>query len=266
MPEMVTITGPWATPDHPERLLLQAWPSTAGMVRFIESVHADLLAVLSDAERERLGLLRDGASLKNMRHDDLARIIWFCLLAHEYLLGETLAGRAVADVRSAMFPDNLKIVHAGYRESAGRAAARIALLTPERNLVLANIPVQGSNMLNLTFEWNQVGVEMGEIQDQRVTPAPSAGERVTRRNARARWIRALKGMMSTLRFEAEERPEAARILERIAGIQAEVRRRLRAGSGAPDGDDDVEDGPDEGDDATGEPGDDHDALPATESR
>jgi hypothetical protein len=258
---MVTITGPWATPGDPERLRLESWPGTTGLVRFTDSAHADVLVVLSDDERERMGQLRDGIGLKNLRHDNLARIVWYTLLAHEYLQGDTPAGRDIADVRSALFPDDLKIVHASYRESAGRAAARSALLTSARSLVLANIPVQGSNLLVVTHEWNQVGVEMGALQDQRVTPAKSAGERAIHRNARNRWIRAVNGMISALQLEAQEHPEAERILERIAGIQAEVRRRLR--NGAPDGGDEPNDEPDGPDDITGEPGDEPAAPAAT---
>lgn len=261
--EMLSTTTPWVTDGNAERLTLESLASTAGAMRFIESAHADLLAVLTDGERARLGLLRDGIGLKNLRHDTLARIIWHCLFAHEHLHGDTPAGQAVADVRAVLFPDDLKVVHASYRETAGRAAVRAAMLTSERNLVLANIPVQGSNLLVLTLEWNQVGVEMGEMQDQRVTPGVSASERVTRRQARDRWIRAINNVISALRFEVEDRPEAELILGRIAGIQAEVRRRRRAGNGAPEGEDDLDGGPDEGDDVTGGPGDAHDALPVT---
>jgi hypothetical protein len=245
--EIVSTSTPWVTPEHPERLALQALQSTAGMQRFIESAHADVLAVLTDEERARLGLLRDSAGLKNVRHDDLARIIWFGLRGHEYLLGNTPAGREVTDVRTMMFPDKLNIVRASYRESAGRATARAAQLTNERMLVLADIPVRGSSLLALTLEWNQVGMEMGDVQDQRVTPLRPPSERNKRRTARDRWIRVLKTVMSSLQFEAEEHPEAQRILDRVTGIQAEVRRRVRASNGnAPeddDGGDDLEDSP-----------------------
>lgn len=67
--EIMSISTPWVTPEHPERLSLLALLSTAGMIRFIEAVHTDVLGVLTDEERARLGLLRDSASLKNVRHD-----------------------------------------------------------------------------------------------------------------------------------------------------------------------------------------------------
>jgi hypothetical protein len=255
--EIMSISTPWATPEHPERLSLLALLSTGGMIRLIEAVHGDVLGVLTDEERARLGLLRDSASLKNVRHDDVARIIYFGLRAHEILLGDTPEGRAVTDVRSVMFPDDLYIVRASYRETGARAAARTAQLTNERMLVLADIPVRNGSLLPLTLEWNQVGQELGDVQDQRVTPLRPSNERNKRRTARYRWIRAINTVLSALQFEAEEHPEAQRILDRVAGVQAEVRRRLRASNGntPEDGDDDddggdVEDGPgdDVGDD------------------
>jgi hypothetical protein len=86
--------------------------------------------------------LRDSASLKNLRHDGLARIIYFCLRAHEVLLDDTPEGRAVLDVRTVMFPDDLYIVRASYRESGARATARTAQLTNERMVVLAGVQRQ----------------------------------------------------------------------------------------------------------------------------
>jgi hypothetical protein len=279
--EIMSISTPWITPEHPERLSLQALLSTAGMIRFIEAVHADVLAVLTDEERARLGLLRDNASLKNVRHDDLARIIYFCLRAHEYLLGDTPEGRAVTDVRTVMFPDDLYIVRASYRESGARATARTAQLTDERMLVLADVPVRNGTLLSLTLDWNQVALELGNVQDQRVTPLRPSNERNKRRTARDRWIRVIKTVLSSLQLEAEEHPEAQRILDRVDGVRAEVRRRLRASNGnAPEGDDEGADDGGDREDSAGdvgdgidvelgaEPGQEHDELPtpAAESR
>jgi hypothetical protein len=262
--EIMSISTPWVTPEHPERLSLQALLSTAGMIRFIESVHADVLAVLTDEERARLGLLRDSASLKNVRHDDLARIIYFCLRAHEVLLGNTPEGNAVTDVRTVMFPDDLNVVRASYRETAARATARTAQLTNERMLVLADVPVRNGNLLPLALEWNQVGQELGNVQDQRVTPLRPSNERNKRRTARYRWIRVIRAVLSSLQLEAEEHPEAQLILDRVAGVQAEVHRRLRASNGnAPDGDDDSDD---DGGDVEDGTGDDELPTPAAESR
>lgn len=243
MPDMASVSGPWATPDHPERLVLLSLPSMSGMVRFVDAAHNDVIAVLSDDERERLGLLTASLEVRDFRHDNVARGGYFTLVAHEYLHAGTPQARAIADVRVALYPDNLSIVRASYRESAGMAAARAAQLTPERSQVLADIPVQGGTLLDVVQEWNRVGLEMGDLQNQRVTPLKTPEERQRRRTVRARWIRTVKSMMSSLEFEAEESADARRILERVAGIQAEVRRRWRTsnnnapGDDAPDGDD-----------------------------
>lgn len=107
--------------------------------------------------------------------------------------------------------------------------------------------MQGATLLDLVTEWNQVGRHLGTIQDQRATPSASAIERPNGRQVRDRWVRVVKAVMSALALEATEHPEARRILDRIASIQAEVGRRLRAGSGTPGEDgEDGEDGEEPG--------------------
>lgn len=248
--EMISVTRPWVESGNAERLVLQSMPGSAGLLPFAESAHSVLLASLSDAEAERLGVLLDALGLSNLRHDDLARIIFYTMHAHQYLHRGKPEARAILDTQTVMFPDGLQIVHASYRESAGRAEVRNSQLTPERQAILASIPVQGGTLLDLMTEWNQVGTHLGTIQDQRATPSASAGERPNGRQARDRWVRAVRAVMTALALEATEHPEAQRILDRIANIQIEVRRRLRAGSGTPgEGGEDDEDG--EGDDEPG---------------
>jgi hypothetical protein len=255
--EMLNLTGPWVAPGHAERLALELIIGPFGLVKLVDSAHGDLLATLDFAEVERLGLLRDDLGLKDLRHDDLARIISLSMRAHEYLHRGKPEARAIADTRAIMFPDDLQIVRAGYRESAGRAEMRISQLTDERKTILASIPVQGGTLLDLMHEWNQVALEMGALQDQRAVPAQSAGERVSVRAVRDRWVRAVKAVLATLELEASARPEARRILDRVASIRAEVRRRLRASSNtAPD---------DDGADLDGGDGDDLDADPANDA-
>lgn len=250
-PEMVSVTEPWVTDGHPERQTLQALLS-AGVIRFMETAHGEVLATLDAAETERVSGLSSDLGASNERHDDLARIVFHVLRAHEILHRRQPRGRAIADARAWLFPDDLSIVRAGYRESAGRAAARTSQLTPERQNLLAAIPVEGNSLLALVIEWNQVGAQMGALHDQRATPGQPATERVSPRTARTRWLRAVKTVLNALEIEAETNPGAQRIIERIANLQAEVARRPGAGDddSTPDGDgDDVPD-PDDGPDET----------------
>jgi hypothetical protein len=242
--EMVSATDPWVTPGHAERQVLEALLS-AGVIRFLESAHGDVLATLNAAEAARVGGLNTDLSATNERHDDLARIVYFALLAHEILRRRQADGRAIAELRAWLFPDDLHIVRAGFRESAGRAAARASQLTSERQTLLAAIPVQESNLLALVFDWNQAGGQMGALHDQRATPGQVAGERVGGREARGRWLRAVKTVLNALEIEAETNAGAQRIIERVANLQAEVRRRLSAGGSEPGDADDAVD-PDAG--------------------
>ena len=244
--EMVSITEPWVTPGHTERQTLEALLS-AGVIRFMESSHGDVLGTLDATEAERVGNLSSDLGATNERHDDLARIVHFTLRAHEVLHRRQPRGRALAELRAWLFPDDLNIVIAGFRESAGRASARASQLTPERQSLLAGIPVEGSNLLTLVIEWNHAGAQMGALHDQRATPAQTTAERVSPREARGRWLRAVKTVLNALEIEAETNAGARRILDRIANLRAEVARRLRAG-----GDSVLDD--DLGDDPDAEPG------------
>lgn len=242
--EMVSVTEPWVTPGHPERQTLDALLS-AGVIRFMESAHGDVLTTLNADEAARVDGLNSDLAAANEGHDDLARIVYFALLAHEILRRRQANGRDIAELRAWLFPDDLHIVRAGFRESAGRAAARASQLTLERQTLLAAIPVQDTNLLALVLEWNQAGAQMGALHDQRATPGQVAGERVGRREARGRWLRAVKTVLNALEIEAETNAGAQRIIERVENLQAEVRRRLSAGGREPGEADDVVD-PDAG--------------------
>jgi hypothetical protein len=241
--EMVSVTYPWVTAGHPERVLLEAVPGAAGLIPLTVSVHGDLLGSQIDTEAEFLAVLGDTLRMFNLQHDDLARVIWYILLAYHYRHRGTPEAASIEDVQAALYPEGLTIVSASYLETAGQAELRRSMLTDARRAVLSGIPMQGGTLLDSVIQWNQMGVDMGNMQNQRVTPATPAGERVSLRALRDRWVRVVRAMLDVLALEADRRPEARRILERVANIEAAVKRR-RAGSGgdAPAN----EDGADEG--------------------
>lgn len=242
--EMASVTQPWAEPQNPERVLLESMPSAAGLVKFAEAAHSDVIASQTDPEAERRGMLLDGLEANNVRHDDLARSIYFYAQAPQYQYRGTPDERAFVDLQSVLFPEGLKIVQASYRDSAAHAEVRISQLTAPRIALLTSVPVHGGgNLLDLVNEWNRSAAEMGKLQNDRVTPVETARTRLRFTEVRDRWVRVVKNVLGVLALEADERPEAQRILERVANIQAAVRRRLRAASEAPvDGDPGGEDG------------------------
>jgi hypothetical protein len=243
--EMVGVTYPWVTAGHPERVLLEALPGTAGLIPFAESVHGDLLGLQSDADDEFLAVLSDTLGMYNLQHDDLARVVWHITTAYGYRHRGTPEASAIRAVQAVLFPDGLKIVSASYLESAGQAEIRKSVLTDARRAVLAGIPMQGGTLLDLVTQWNQLGVDMGNMQNQRATPpAILPAERANARAVRDRWVRVVRAVLDVLTLEADRRPEARRIIERVDNIRAAVKRR-RAGNGST--------APDE--DGTGEPGD-----------
>jgi hypothetical protein len=251
--EMITVTFPWVTPGHPERLLLEALAGTTGLVRFAESIHAELIASQDDPEPAVLSALTNDLGGNNLRHDDLARFVWYSMTAYRHLQRGTPDELALESLQGVMFPTGLKIVHASYHETAGQAEVREAQLTGERKALLAGIPAQGGTLLDVVHEWNRVGMHIGRLANQRATPVRIASERVNIGAVRDRWVRVVKTVLDVLELEANDRPEARRLIDRVASIQADVRRRLRASSGGAPGGDDTPAGDGDDDEALASP-------------
>lgn len=243
---MLGVTYPWITAGHPERVVLEALPGAAGLIPFAESVHGDLLGLQSGGEAAFLAVLSETLGVYNLQHDDLARAIWHVIMAYRYRTRSMPEAAGIQDLEVALFPAGLQIVSASYLESAGQAEIRRSLLTEARRAVLAGIPMQGGTLLDLVTQWNQVGVDMGNMQNQRATPPATPAERANARAVRDRWVRVVRAVLDVLALEANQRPEARRIIERVDNIRAAVKRR-RAGNGTDTPGDD---------DGTGEPGDD----------
>jgi hypothetical protein len=259
MGEMVGVTYPWVTPGHPERVMLEGLPGAAGLIPHAESVHGDLLASRTDTAGDFLSVLGDTLSVFNLQHDDLARVAWYILEAYRYRHRGTPEAVSIENLQAALFPTGLKIVSASYLETAGQAELRRTALTEERRAALAGIPMQGGTLLDVVTQWNQVGVDMGNVQNQRATPIASGEARVSSKVLRDRWVRVVRAVLDVLALEANRRPEARRIIERVDNIRAEVKRRLRAGDGNEEPGDEPGEGAPSGEDGESD-------APATESR
>jgi hypothetical protein len=251
--EMVGVTYPWVTPGHPERVLLEGLPGAVGLLPHAESVHGGLLTIRTDTAGDFLSVLGDTLSVFNLQHDDLARVAWYILEAYRYRHRGTPEAVTIANLQAALFPTGLKIVSASYLETAGQAELRRTALTEERRVVLAGIPMQSGTLLDVVTQWNQVGVDMGNVQNQRATPIAGDEERVSSKVLRDRWVRVVRAVLDVLALEATRHPEARRIIERVDNIRAEVKRRLRAGAGNEEPGDGAPDGEDGEDAETGTP-------------
>jgi hypothetical protein len=270
--EMLNATDPWVRAGNPERVLLDSVVTTAPMMRLVELAHAGLIAAQRDQETARSASLRDDLGQTDDRHDMLARVIEAILSGHRMYHRGTPLGALLDALYLLLFPDGLQVVTAGYRDSAGRAQLRDALLTEEQRALLASVPVQGATLRDWVTEWNQLGERMGTLSNERATPLASEAERPVSLEARNHWIRVVRTVLGVIELEVATRPELQRILDRIATIDAEVDRRSRAGGGAPtDGDDGLDDSPDDdlvtapppGNDVTPAPGNDVIPPPAT---
>lgn len=259
--EMLNATDPWVRAGEPERVLLDSVVTTAPLMRLVELAHAGLIAAQRDQEAARSASLREDLGQTDERHDMLARVISAILQGHRMYHQGTALGALLDALYLLLFPDGLQVVVASYRDSAGRAQLRDALLTEEQRALLASIPVQGGTLRDWVSEWNQLGDRLGTLSNERATPPASEAERPLSKEARNHWIRVVHTVLGVIELEVGNRPELQRILDRIAAIDAEVERRNRAGAGAPaDGDDGLDDEPNDDLGAAPTPGD--DVIPA----
>jgi hypothetical protein len=262
--EMLNTTAPWVRAGEPERVLLDSVLSTAPLMRLVELAQAELIAAQRDQESVRSATLREILGQTDTRHDMLARVISAILHGHRVYHHGTSLGALLDALYLMLFPDGLQVVTASYRDSAGRAQLREALLTEEQRALLASIPVQGGTLRDWVSEWNQLGEQLGALTNERATPLAGEAERPISLEARNRWIRVVHTVLGVIELEVETRPELQLILDRIATIDAEVERRSRAGSDAPtDGDAGLDDGPDDDLGAAPAPGNDVIPAPAT---
>lgn len=232
--EMLSLTGPWIDPAHPERVLLDSVPTVAGMLRFIVQWHGALIGSQSGEDAARRAALTDELGQMDDRHDLLATAVSEILAGHRrYHQGSPL-GTSLDALDQALFPDGLQIVRASYRDSAGRAEVRATLLTDDQRGLLSGIPVMGGTLLDWVNQWNQQAVRIGELVNQRDTPGRDPAAVRASREARNRWISTVRTMLDVIALEVRERPELQRILDRIAEIEAAADRRRAARAGAPD--------------------------------
>jgi hypothetical protein len=220
-------------PTHPERVLLESVPTVAGMLRFIVQLHGALIGSQSGEDAVRRAELTGELGQLDDRHDLLATAASGILGANRRYHQGTPLGASLEALEQALFPDGLQVVRASYRDSAGRAEVRAALLTGDQRTLLSSIPVVGGTLLDWVNEWNGQATRIGELVNQRDTPARDAAELRVSREARNRWIRTVRTMLDVIALEAQDRPELQRILDRIAEIEAAADRRRAARAGTP---------------------------------
>ncbi|WP_428262283.1 hypothetical protein [Haliangium sp.] len=263
--QMLDVTGPWVDDSHPERTVLAGVATTAALLPHVAAAHEALIgSQRDDAERVRQEHLSGMLAESDADHDDGARTTWFGLQTHEHLFARDPVGARYRQIRELLFPAGLAIVQASYREAAGQARLRAALIDDEVAEILAAIPLADARtLLEVVQDWNRAGERMGELERERATPTPDNPKSRPIVAARNGWIRILNTMHGVLELEGPEHPALARILERLERVDAEIERRARRGGD--DGEDETPGDGLPGDGAEG-PGDVGDALPGDDGQ
>lgn len=228
--EMVSVSGPWVDPAHPEHQTLAGVPEIAPLLHLVARAHRALLDTQLPADTTEWTELRAARDQASRTHGRLARAIRHLLQGYIHLDSALEDPRAAAlvELQGLMFPEGLRVVQRSHRETAGEAQLLASALTPARQEVLAGLPTDKGSLLDAVCAWIEAGRQLGALS-ARLMDAPSPATGAAR--ARNQWIRVMNAMRIVMEHQRARAPELGPILERLEGIQAQVdrRRRRRAG-------------------------------------
>jgi len=177
--EMISISENWLDQIH--KPIFLSIPEIAPLFGKVETGHASLVAARSSATADALVAdLADKADVLDDRHDNLARSLYYLLLAAQYhALGQEPPDEARADkidrALSALFPNALNVVVASYQAEAGNAAQIEKLATGELAPLLSSVAINKDVLAtDISVELGAVGRELGAVENQKVTASAAA--------------------------------------------------------------------------------------------
>ena len=234
--EMVGTSGPMVTPGHPDRQALEQEPQLAGLLPALEGSHQGLLDTQQIAlSPERLVEIQQAQDVLDLRHDDVIRAIWFCILAAIFFITDEAVKERLEELRRTLLPDGLSAVKKSYREQVGQARIVESRLTVDDRSLMASIRLGQGTLLDAVEEWFELARQLGELDRERNGSLPVAGAPARNRVSAARnqWIRAIHLIRDVLVLLPSSNPAIAAIVERIAAAEQDATRRVQGRNGEP---------------------------------
>ncbi|MSP60216.1 MAG: hypothetical protein EXR72_07720 [Myxococcales bacterium] len=197
--QMIHLTSPWVTKDHPDRAALAAIPCTAALLPILEAAHADLLAAQPYvSEPERLSFLQVQERDIDLRHDDLMRGVFAMVTGMAFLARDMETRALYTAVRDLCLPDGIAATQRTYKEEAGEALLLKARLTPEARALLARVKTPEGSLADAVGDWMALAGQLGQLEEERDGLIGSAPRPADRRAARNQWIRTVNTIAANL--------------------------------------------------------------------
>lgn len=213
---MISLTKPWVTEGNGEREILLKFEETGGLLKRVESVQEELLA-MQPRTNERLLSVSEKQGALDLRHDDLVRGIHGFLTSLGFLVEDPRERQALTALRDELLPHGITLIQRSYRDEAGEAALLRARLSASTKKALKAIPLPKGTLADAVNRYLDVGDELGLLEDEKVAlgnrnGSPTGASVVA---ARHRWVRNLNAMMALLDIVPIEDEERTLVLQRF---------------------------------------------------
>lgn len=206
--EMIHLSSDWI--DTKKSTFLSI-PEVAPHFYRVVAVHGALVEARAGAVAgAEYAELTEQAEVLDQRHDDLARALYYLLIAaHHFELGreagdETRA-RLIERANRAMFPEQLRAVQASYMAEAGNAAQLESLAINQFADLLEAICIgKDVSALDVAHALGNVGRALGTVENQRSLAAVQAQkETITPAEVRKRmrdWAQVVETLLMNLQL------------------------------------------------------------------
>jgi hypothetical protein len=191
------------------------------------------------AAASSLRSLMDRATALDGTHDRKARALHLHLQGLSEGTDDPERARAYREIETLLFPRGLRVIQLPYIEEGGAAVALDRAVEAEARARLAAITVGDQTLLTLFEAWMKAGHQLGEIVSARaqmqievIRERGSAGA-LDIKACRARWMRAVRGLVWAIEADEEIAVLADRVL---APLEQAARSAVERRSGDEDGD------------------------------
>lgn len=226
--EMISLSGPWTKPDHPDRKILASSAALVVLLPQIDDAHESLLATQPSATiPDRVTAIQQLQRRLDLRHDDVLRGCYLVPEALAYLTRDKALMAQLLNLQEALLPEGLLATQKSYREESEQAAKLATHLLDDHIALLQKLKTADGTLWDAVLEWEDLGRKLGELEDEldalAVTPGATPADVL---HARNKWIRTVYAFKTVLELVGVEKAGVLTILKRLTDAERRADRRV----------------------------------------
>jgi hypothetical protein len=227
---MIQVSQHWTQPDGAARRLLHTEPRFFVLLDDIDATVGSLIELVPSAEPEQRSLLTARAKALDREYRHQAHVLYGML----DLSARGSGNLEYARVRDLFFPRGLGHLNRSYRDKSGHALVVAEKVTSADYEVLKTIHFGGHTLDSVARRYLEVGIELGQVENQRAALAsaarPTAGDVCAARN---RWIRMVRALQAMARLIGLSQETDRLLFGPLRDAEADAARKRRARRVAP---------------------------------